>query len=114
VVSCRNILDAAAYGIANRDDSLSYVWAQVACPILRVAASCCLRETLSGIVLTQLVNPGTTCFYGSSAMYFDMKNTNTLLSSIEQILIGAPYAQWAQYHTESWVLTYAALSDSKF
>jgi trimethylamine--corrinoid protein Co-methyltransferase len=69
-------------------------------------------ETLSGIVLTQLVNPGNPMVYGGAPMYFDMKNMTTSLNSIETSIIGAAYAQMGKYYGIP-VHTYAALSDSK-
>lgn len=110
-VSCQNILDAAAYGLPIETISV---------PLLGAAspatfAGCVLLhtvETLSGIVLTQLVNPGNPVVYGGAPMYFDMKNMTTSLNSIETNMIGAAYAQMGKYYGIP-VHTYAALSDSK-
>ena len=110
-VSCQNILDAASYGLPIETISV---------PLLGAAspatfAGCVLLhtvETLSGIVLTQLINPGNPMVYGGAPMYFDMKNMTTSLNSIETNIIGAAYAQMGKYYGIP-VHTYAALSDSK-
>lgn len=110
-VSCRNILDAAAYGLPIETISV---------PLLGAAspatfAGCVLLhtvETLSGIVLAQLVNPGNPMVYGGAPMYFDMKSMTTSLNSIETNMIGAAYAQMGKYYGLP-VHTYASLSDSK-
>lgn len=110
-VSCQNILDAAAYGLPIETISV---------PLLGAAspdtfAGCVLLhtvETLSGIVLTQLVNPGNPMVYGGAPMYFDMKNMTTSLNSVETSIIGAACAQMGKYYGLP-VHTYAALSDSK-
>lgn len=110
-VSCQNILDAAAFGLPI--ETISVPLMGTASPA--TLAGCVLlhtAETLSGIVLTQLVNPGNPMIYGSAPMYFDMKHMTTSLNSIETNLIGAACAQMGKYYGMP-VHTYAALSDSK-
>ncbi len=110
-VSCQNILDAAAYGLPIETISVPLLGAAAPATF----AGCVLLhtvETLSGIVLTQLVNPGNPMVYGGAPMYFDMKNMTTSLNSIETSIIGAAYAQMGKYYGIP-VHTYAALSDSK-
>lgn len=110
-VSCQNILDAAAYGLPIETISVPLLGAAAPATF----AGCVLLhtvETLSGIVLTQLVNPGNPMVYGGAPMYFDMKNMTTSLNSIETNIIGAAYAQMGKYYGIP-VHTYAALSDSK-
>ncbi|HVI41244.1 MAG TPA: trimethylamine methyltransferase family protein, partial [Anaerovoracaceae bacterium] len=110
-VSCQNILDAAAYGMPIETISVPLLGAAAPATL----AGCVLLhtvETLSGIVLTQLINPGNPMVYGGAPMYFDMKNMTTSLNSIETSLIGAAYAQMGKYYGMP-VHTYACLSDSK-
>lgn len=110
-VSCRNILDAAAYGLPI--ETISVPLMGTAAPA--TLAGCVLLhtvETLSGVVLIQLVNPGNPIVYGSAPMYFDMKHMTTSLNSIETNLIGAACAQMGKYYGMP-VHTYAALSDAK-
>ncbi len=110
-VSCRNILDAAAYGLPIETISVPLMGAAspatlAGCVLLHAA------ETLSGIALTQLVNPGNPMVYGSAPMYFDMKQMTTSLNSVETSLVGAACAQMGKYYGMP-VHTYAALSDAK-
>lgn len=110
-VSCNNILDAANYGLPIE---------LISVPLLGAAAPATLAgsillhtvETLSGIVLTQLVNPGNPMVYGGAPMYFDMKNLTTSLNSIEANLISASYSQMGKYYGMP-VHTYSCLSDAK-
>ncbi|QHI72697.1 trimethylamine methyltransferase family protein [Aminipila terrae] len=110
-ISCNNIIDAATYGLPIETISV---------PLLGAAAPATLAgsvllhtvETLSGIVLTQLVNPGNPMIYGGAPMLFDMKNLTTSLNSIETNLISGAYSQMGKYYGIP-VHTYACLSDSK-
>ena len=110
-VSCQNMLDAASYGMPIETISVPLLGAAAPATF----AGCVLLhtvETLSGIVLTQSINPGNPMVYGGAPMYFDMKNMTTSLNSIETSIIGAAYAQMGKYYGIP-VHTYAALSDSK-
>ena len=69
-------------------------------------------ETLTGVVLAQLVNPGTPVMYGSVATSMDMKSGVYLAGSIESGLINAGLAQMAQYYRVPFYAT-AGMSDSK-
>ena len=54
-------------------------------------------ETLSGLVLTQLVNPGTPVLYACTATSTDLKTMGYLSGSVEMGLINAGAAAMAQY-----------------
>jgi trimethylamine--corrinoid protein Co-methyltransferase len=69
-------------------------------------------ETLSGIVLTQLVNPGAPIIYGGSPIAFDMRYGNVALGAIETTLICCGYAQIGKYF-ELPTHGYVGVSDSK-
>ena len=110
-VSCQNILDAASFGLPIETISVPLLGAAAPATF----AGCVLLhtvETLSGIVLTQLINPGNPMVYGGAPMFFDMKNMTTSLNSVETNIIGAAYAQMGKYYGIP-IHTYAALSDSK-
>lgn len=69
-------------------------------------------ETLSGIVLTQLVNPGTPVLYACTATSTDLKTMGYLSGSVEMGLINAGAAAMAQFlHLPNY--TTAGMSDSK-
>ncbi|MGI6317707.1 MAG: trimethylamine methyltransferase family protein [Dethiobacteria bacterium] len=69
-------------------------------------------ETLTGVILAQLVNPGTPVIYGSVATNMDMKSGSYLAGSIESGLINAGLAQMAQFYRIPFYAT-AGMSDSK-
>lgn len=69
-------------------------------------------ETLTGVILAQLVNPGTPVIYGSVATSMDMKSGSYLAGSIESGLINAGLAQMAQHYRIPFYAT-AGMSDSK-
>jgi trimethylamine--corrinoid protein Co-methyltransferase len=50
-------------------------------------------EGLSGIVMTQLVNPGTPVLYGGGAIVLDMTHATSCIGAIEAHLLGAGYNQ---------------------
>ncbi len=55
-------------------------------------------EVLSGIVLAQLVCPGTPCVYGSSTTVFDMKYGTATVGAPEFGMINAALAEMAHYY----------------
>ncbi len=69
-------------------------------------------ETLTGVILAQLVNPGTPTLYGSVATSMDMRSGSYLAGSIESGLINAGLAQMAQFYRIPFYAT-AGMSDSK-
>ena len=69
-------------------------------------------ETLSGIALVQLVNPGAPVIYGGSSIAFDMRYGNVALGSIETTLISCGYAQIGKYFGLP-THGYVGISDSK-
>ena len=55
-------------------------------------------EVLSGIVLSQLIRPGTPVIYGSSWTTFDMKYTNAIIGSPETSALRVAGCQMARYY----------------
>jgi trimethylamine--corrinoid protein Co-methyltransferase len=70
-------------------------------------------ESLSGLVLAQLVNPGTPFIYGASATVMDMQTTVFSYAAPEMSLMVAAMAQMAQYYQLPFFGT-AGCSDAKF
>ncbi|MDD4051427.1 MAG: trimethylamine methyltransferase family protein [candidate division Zixibacteria bacterium] len=69
-------------------------------------------ETLSGIVLSQLANPGTPILYGGSPAIFDVRYETTPMGAVETEMIDCAYAEIGKYlglPTQA----YIALSDAK-
>ncbi len=55
-------------------------------------------EVLSGIVISQLVNPGTPVMYGNVSSIMDMKTGTVALGAIEAGLINLAWAQMSKYY----------------
>ena len=55
-------------------------------------------EILAGIVLAQLVNPGTPCMYGSSTSIFDMKHGTATVGAPEFGMLSAAVAEMAHFY----------------
>jgi trimethylamine--corrinoid protein Co-methyltransferase len=69
-------------------------------------------EFLSGMVISQLTNPGAPIIYGGSPTTFDMKYLSSRLGSIENIMVACAAAQIAKYYKLP-SHAYLGLSDSK-
>ena len=69
-------------------------------------------EPLSGIVISQLTNPGTPMLYGGSPAIFDVRYETTPMGAIETMMIDCAYNEIGKYlglPTQA----YTALSDAK-
>jgi trimethylamine--corrinoid protein Co-methyltransferase len=61
-------------------------------------------EVLSGLTLSQLINPGTPVIYGSSTTALDLKTASATVGSPELALISSAVAAMARYYLlPSWV-----------
>jgi trimethylamine--corrinoid protein Co-methyltransferase len=69
-------------------------------------------DTLAGVMLTQLVNPGSPALAGCVASVTDMRDLKYLSGAVEMGLLNAGAAQMAQYYDLP-VYTTAGMSDSK-
>jgi trimethylamine--corrinoid protein Co-methyltransferase len=69
-------------------------------------------ETLSGLVMSQLTNPGTPVLYGGSPAFFDVRYETTPMGSIATMMTDCAYNEIGKYlglPTQA----YTSLSDSK-
>jgi trimethylamine--corrinoid protein Co-methyltransferase len=69
-------------------------------------------ETLSGVVITQLTNPGAPALYGGSPAIFDVRYETTPMGAIETQMIDCAYSEIGKYlglPTQA----YISLSDAK-
>jgi len=69
-------------------------------------------ETLSGVVITQLVNPGAPALYGGSPAAFDVRYETTPMGAVETMMLDCAYVEIGKYlgfPTQA----YMALSDAK-
>ncbi len=69
-------------------------------------------EALMGIILTQLVNPGTPVLYSAVPLTMDMQTMSFLMGSIESGLMNAAIAQMAHYYRLPCYIT-VGTTDSK-
>ena len=69
-------------------------------------------ETLSGIVISQLVNPGTPILYGGSPAIFDVRYETTPMGAVETMMIDCAYNEIGKYLGMP-TQAYISLSDAK-
>ncbi len=69
-------------------------------------------ETLSGIVISQIANPGTPVLYGGSPAIFDVRYETTPMGAIETMMIDCAYNEIGKYLNLP-TQAYISLSDSK-
>lgn len=110
-VTSQNVVDCARYAIP-----VEYV----SMPLTGFVAPVTLvgtlvqhtAETLSGIVISQLTNPGTPALYGGSPAAFDVRYETTPMGAAETMMIDCAYNEIGTYlglPTQA----YMALSDAK-
>jgi trimethylamine--corrinoid protein Co-methyltransferase len=69
-------------------------------------------ETISGIVISQLANPGTPILYGGSPAIFDVRNETTPMGAVETMMIDCAYNEIGKYlHLPT--QAYISMSDAK-
>ena len=69
-------------------------------------------ETLSGVVISQIANPGTPILYGGSPAIFDVRYETTPMGAVETMMIDCAYNEIGKYlHLPT--QAYISLSDSK-
>jgi trimethylamine--corrinoid protein Co-methyltransferase len=69
-------------------------------------------ETLSGVVISQLTNPGTPALYGGSPAVFDMRYETTPMGAVETMMIDCAYNEIGK-HLGLPTQAYMAMSDAK-
>ena len=69
-------------------------------------------DTLLGVMLTQIANPGTPVLFGSVATNTNLRNLNYLAGSVEMGLLNAAGAQMAQFYQLPFYAT-GGMTDSK-
>jgi len=69
-------------------------------------------ETLSGVVISQLTNPGTPLLYGGSPAVFDVRYETTPMGAVETQMIDCAYNEIGK-HLGMPTQAYISLSDSK-
>jgi len=110
-VTSQNLIDCARYSIPV--EIISMPMSGFIAPVTLVGTLVQHTvETLSGLVISQLVNPGTPVLYGGSPAYFDVRYETTPMGAPETQMIDCAYNEIGKYlgiPTQA----YIGLSDSK-
>ena len=110
-VTSQNVVDCAKYSIPV--EYISMPLSGFVAPVTLVGTLVQhTAETLSGIVITQLTNPGAPALYGGSPAIFDVRYETTPMGAVETMMIDCANAEIGRYlglPTQA----YMALSDAK-
>ena len=110
-ITVQNLIDCVNYGIPVEVITAPQVGgtapATLAGTLVQLNA-----EVLSGIVLTQMIKPGTPVIYGGSPCVLDMRTGTGRLAAIEAVMICCAYAQMGKYYDLP-THGYLGLSDAK-
>jgi trimethylamine--corrinoid protein Co-methyltransferase len=110
-LTCQALIDCARNGIPA--EIVSMPMAGATAPVTQAGALVQhTAETLSGIVIHQLANPGAPVVYGGAPACFDMRKGTTPLAAVEALMIDCAYSQigtFLGFPTHS----YMGLSDAK-
>jgi len=110
-VACQNLIDCAANSIPAEIIPAPMMGATSPVSIFGTLVQS-NAEILSGIVITQVVRPGTPIVYGGSLALFDMKRAMICLGAIETAMAACASAQIGKYHGLP-THAYLGLSESK-
>lgn len=110
-VTSQNVIDCGSYGIPV--EFISMPLAGFMAPVTLVGTLVQhTAETLSGIVISQLANPGSPILYGGSPAIFDMRYETTPMGAVESMMIDCAFNEIGKYlglPTQA----YISLSDAK-
>lgn len=110
-LTCQNLIDCARAGIPAELVSMPLTGATspgtIAGALVQHAA-----ESLSGVVIHQLAQPGSPIIWGGSPAAFDMRHGTTPMGAIETMMIDSAYARIGKFLGLP-THAYMALSDAK-
>ncbi|MEE9450660.1 MAG: trimethylamine methyltransferase family protein, partial [Ignavibacteriaceae bacterium] len=110
-VTSQNVIDCARYSIPV--EFISMPLSGFAAPVTLTGTIIQhTAETLSGIVISQLFNPGTPVLYGGSPAIFDVRFETTPMGAIETMMIDSAYNEIGK-HFGIPTQAYISLSDAK-
>lgn len=110
-VTCRNLIDCAEYSIPV--EFVSMPLSGFLSPVTIVGTLIQhTAETLSGIVIHQIVNPGAPFLYGGSPAVFDVRYETTPMGAVETMMLDCAYNEIGKYFNLP-TQAYISLSDSK-
>ncbi|MGE5484015.1 MAG: trimethylamine methyltransferase family protein [Ignavibacteriales bacterium] len=110
-ISTHNIMDCARYGLPVEFISMPLSGANAPATIAGSVVQH-TAETLSGIVLAQVIRKGTPVVYGGAPSFFEMRFGTTPMGSIETMMVDMCYAQMGKFYGLP-THTYSATTDSK-
>ncbi len=110
-VTSQNLVDCAQYSVPV--EYVSMPLSGFVAPVTLVGTLIQhTAETLSGIVISQLVNPGTPALYGGSPAIFDMRYETTPMGAVETMMIDCAYNEIGK-HLGLPTQAYMGMSDAK-
>lgn len=110
-VTSQNVVDCAKYSIPV--EYISMPLSGFVAPVTLVGSLVQhTAETLSGVIISQLTNPGTPVLYGGSPAIFDVRYETTPMGAIETMMIDCAYNQIGK-HLGLPTQAYISLSDAK-
>ncbi|GAG76097.1 unnamed protein product, partial [marine sediment metagenome] len=110
-ITSQNVIDCAQYSIPV--EFISMPLSGFMAPVTFVGTLVQhTAETLSGVVISQLTNPGTPVLYGGSPAAFDVRYETTPMGAVETQMIDCAYNEIGKYLGMP-TQAYIALSDSK-
>jgi trimethylamine--corrinoid protein Co-methyltransferase len=110
-VTSQNVVDCAKYGIPV--EYISMPLSGFVAPVTLVGSLIQhTAETLSGLVISQLANPGTPVLWGGSPAIFDVRYETTPMGAIETMMIDCAYNEIGK-HLGLPTQAYIGLSDAK-
>jgi trimethylamine--corrinoid protein Co-methyltransferase len=110
-VTSQNVVDCARYSIPV--EYISMPLAGFVAPVTLVGTLVQhTAETLSGLVISQLTNPGTPVLYGGSPAIFDVRYETTPMGAVETMMIDCAYSEIGK-HLGLPTQAYISLSDAK-
>ncbi|MHA1220735.1 MAG: trimethylamine methyltransferase family protein [Candidatus Heimdallarchaeota archaeon] len=110
-LTCQSIIDAAKAGIPSEFVSMPMTGANAPITILGSIVQHA-AETLAGVVITQLVSPGTPVVWGGSPAAFDMRKGTTPMGSIDTMILDLGYVEIGKYLNFP-THAYLGMSDAK-
>jgi trimethylamine--corrinoid protein Co-methyltransferase len=110
-VTSQNLVDCARYSIPV--EYISMPLAGFVAPVTLVGTLVQhTAETLSGIVISQLTNPGTPVLYGGSPAIFDVRYETTPMGAVETMMLDCAFSEIGK-HLGLPTQAYISLSDAK-
>ena len=110
-VTSQNVVDCAEYSIPV--EYISMPLSGFMAPVTLVGTLVQhTAETLSGVVISQLTNPGTPDLYGGSPAIFDVRYETTPMGAVETMMIDCAYNEIGK-HLGLPTQAYISLSDAK-